>query len=104
MSSRVAKDTSNHPYVENYPPLREWLDKHDGRCMWQIPMQCEHARQDRSPPTAYIEMWMFPKSNEQLIIEVRSNKMGWNIYSSTTSHEIYETLADAERRLGIGQP
>jgi hypothetical protein len=28
-------DTSDKPWVSNYPPLRDWLDKHDARCQWQ---------------------------------------------------------------------
>lgn len=93
-------DTSNHPYVSNYPPLREWLDKHDARCMWQVPSQEKPSDAEYDwVPQAYIECWIV--GQRQCIIIVRGNKMGWEIYTDGNTPRIVETLADAERRLGI---
>ncbi len=98
----TTKDTSNHPYVSNYPPLRAWLDKHDARCMWQVPSQAPPSDPDEAygwVPQAYIECWIVGK--RPCIILVRGNKMGWEIYTDGNTIKIDETLADAERRLGI---
>lgn len=94
------RDTSEHPYVENYPPLKEWLDKHEARCIWQVPAQHESERA-RAYPTFYVELWLFPKTNRTAIIIVHSNKGGWDIHTPAGTNRVAETLEDAERRLGI---
>lgn len=99
-NTRKNPDAADMPYVENYPPLKEWLDKHDARCMWQVPMQCEHER-DGAPPTAYVEQYMFPKSNRMAIIFVHARRMGWDIYVASNDRKVDSTLEDAERRLGL---
>ena len=100
MSRRAKVDTSQMPYVSNYPPLQEWLDKHEARCTFQLPMQCEHDR-NGEPPTAYVEQYLFPKTNTLAIVLVHGRKMGWDIFISSNDHEIKSTLEDAERRLGL---
>lgn len=96
-------DTRNRPYVSNYPPLKEWLDKHEARCMWQIPMQCEHSYRDdgRDYPTAYVECWVFPKTHKLAVITIHAERHGWEIYTPGDSPKVVETLADAEKRLGL---
>lgn len=106
MSRRAKVDTSQMPYVSNYPPLQEWLDKHEARCMFQVPMQCVHDRGvdengRNEPPTAYVEQYLFPKTNTLAIVLVHGRKMGWDIFISSNDHEIKSTLEDAERRLGL---
>jgi hypothetical protein len=99
-NARKKVDTSDMPYVENYPPLKAWLDKHDARCMFQVPMQCEHGR-DGAPPTAYVEQYLFPRTNRFAVVVVQARKMGWDIYVSSNDPQINTTLEDAERRLGL---
>jgi hypothetical protein len=94
-------DTSEMPYVENYPALKAWLDKHDARCMWQVPMQCEHDRNPDQAPTAYVEQWLFPKTRRLAIILVHAHKHGWDIYAAKNDNDVAATLADAEARLGL---
>ncbi len=94
-------DTSNSPYVSSYPPLRDWLDKHDARCMWQTPR--EPKPYDVSydwEPQAYIECWMIA-GHQPFILTIHNNKMGWEIYTNGNTPKVSETLADAERRLGL---
>jgi len=98
-SKKIKVDTSQFPYVENYPPLRDWLKKHEARCMWQLPMQPEHGREE--PPTAYVEQWMFPKTSRMVVVVVYANKMGWDVFTSSNEHQIDATLEDAEERLGL---
>ncbi len=93
-------DTSNHPYVSNYPPLREWLDKHDARCMWQVPANEKPRDADYGlVPQAYIECWIVGR--RPCIIIVRGDKMGWELYTDADTPRIDDSLADAERRLGL---
>lgn len=100
MANKKKVDTSHMPYVSNYPPLQEWLDKHEARCMWQVPMQCEHDRHGE-PPTAYVELYEFPKTSRHAIVLIHGRKMGWDIFISSNDHQIKTTLEDAERRLGL---
>jgi len=93
-------DNSRKPWVSNYPPLREWLNKHDARCMWQVPSQERPNEADYDwVPQAYIECWIVGR--RPCIIVVRGDKMGWEIYTDGDTHRIDETLLDAERRLGL---
>lgn len=84
---------SDKPYISNYSPLKEWLDRIDARCMRQIPVG------DPKHPSAYLEMWM--AASRVFVVEVRSNKNGWNIYTGADTNRADETFADAEARLGI---
>lgn len=87
-------DTSNKPWISNYPPLQDWLNKIDARCQDQIPVG------GPVEPIAYLEKWGTP-NGRVFIVEVRANKMGWNIYTSTDDGTIQGTLQDAESRLGL---
>ena len=92
------KDTGKYPnraYVENYPPLHEWLRKHEARCNWQVPLGGEEPEN----PTAFIESWQVGRG--ELIVVVRANQFGWNIYTALPGNGIAESLADAEVRLGL---
>ena len=86
-------DNSNKPWVSNYPPLQEWLEKIGAHCVDQI------AIGDADAPIAYLEKWL--ANGQMLLVEVRSNGNGWNLYTAPQTLRIDETLADAERRLGI---
>jgi hypothetical protein len=81
-------DDSHKPYVSNYPPLQEWLEKHGASCLWQE-MSTSQA----------IEGWLV--GQVVAIIVVQSGLRGWDIYTPCRYTEIETTLADAERRLGL---
>lgn len=87
-----SKSNASKPWVSNYPPLKEWLDKIEARCVDQIPVN------GPIEPTAYLEKWGTP-NGRMFIIEVRANRMGWNIFTDCASNTIAETLADADRRI-----
>jgi hypothetical protein len=89
-----AEKNSRKPWVSNYPPLKAWLDKIDARCIDQIPVN------GPIEPTAYLEKWGTP-TGRMFIVEVRANRMGWNIFTATENGTIAATLEDAEQRLGM---
>lgn len=86
-------DNSNKPWVANYPPLDEWLKKHEARCNWQIPMG------DADNPVAYLESYMI--NGHEAIVIVRANRLGWEIFTSGDSNRVDLTMADADARLGL---
>lgn len=100
------QDTSNQPWVKNYPPLAAWLEKHQARCSWQLPVG------HQEPPRTSVECWLFSGTTDApgqkpyhtarlAIITIHCNKMGWEIYTPCASTEIVRTLRDAEARLGL---
>jgi hypothetical protein len=89
------RKTKDKPYVDNYPPLRDWLRKHEMRCDWQIPLG------DAEDPSVFVECYHAPRSAHPIIVCVNANGHGWNLYTPSASTKIDETLADAERRLGL---
>jgi hypothetical protein len=102
--SKDENENKDKSWVDNYPPLAEWLRKHEARCMWQVPMQCEHSSTQEAygHPMAYIECYMIPGERPRpFIVEVRANLGGWNIYTELDDNDIAATLEDVERRLGL---
>jgi hypothetical protein len=97
MGEKRTKDTGKYAaraYVENYPPLHEWLKKHEARCNWQVPIAGES-----SDPAAFVESWAVGRG--ELILVVRAHQHGWNIFTALPGNGIEESLADAEIRLGL---
>lgn len=93
-------DTSHKPWVSNYPPLKEWLDKHEARCMSQVPSHEKPRDADYDwTPQSYIEFWIV--NRRAVILVVRAHKMGWDIYTAADTPKVAETLLDAERRVGL---
>lgn len=88
------KDTRNKPWVSNYPPLKDWLDKINAWCIEQTPIG------NTQNPVAYWEKWCTP-NGRTFIVEVRYNALGWNVFTDSGSSMISETLDDAEIRLKI---
>ncbi len=74
--------------VESYPPLWEWLCKHDARCVWQT-----KADGNR------VEGWRVGRSI--VVITVYPKGDGWDLSTPLSSNNIEETLRDAEQRCGI---
>jgi len=98
MMPKKKESTQSRAYVANYPPLAAWLKKHEARCFWQLPLGGEP-----DDPTSYVEHYMFQKDRNigLAIVVVHRNGMGWEIYTPCTSHQIDDTLEDAEKRLGL---
>lgn len=83
----------NQPYISNYPPLADWLEKVNAICNWQL-------RRGVHPHSMMIENWTV--NGRIVLIEVYSNGHGWNIYTPNETIDIVKTLADVEKRCGLG--
>ncbi len=81
-------DPKDRPEIANYPALQTWLNVRNARCMSQTLEGLD-----------YIEFWLV--NGRILVIRVRPMRAGWDIYTASNSNDIVETLADADRRLGI---
>lgn len=93
----MTKDASKMPYLANYPAIRDWLYEHEFRCLWQ-------TSTDRKPLSATntaVEMWAAP-NGMVVIITVHPRGHGWDVFTTANDRNIAATLADAERRLGLG--
>lgn len=89
----VAGEMHAQPDIANYPPLQEWLQRVGARCLRQTPV-CEPGKR----PPAMLEHWAV--GGATFVIELRADKRGWDIFTSSPSTLIDATLEDAERRLG----
>jgi hypothetical protein len=83
-----SKNWKDEPYLDNYPPLKEWLRKIKANCV----------RQERFGPDM-IETWM--ANGRGFVLVIRARGHGWNIYTDCDDNGIEATLRDAEKRLGI---
>jgi hypothetical protein len=83
---------ADQPWVSNYPPLDEWLKENNAVCNWQL-----QRGERKSRPLVTVESWSI--NGYAFIIEVQSDRRGWNIYTSLPSNNITATLADALTRL-----
>lgn len=93
-------DTKDRPYVGNYPPLQEWLDKHGASCQWQVPMQAQPEDADSDwYPTAYVECWLV--NQRPVVLVIHAHRGGWQIYSALDSQLCAESFVDAEQRVGL---
>lgn len=79
---------ADRPYIENYPPLRDWLVRHQARCLSQ-----DAVGED------FWERWRI--GVRVVLVEVRAKKGGWDLWTACDSVKVEETFKDAERRLGI---
>lgn len=93
---KTKTDNTNKPWVDNYPVLQDWLRAIEARCFSQI-----RTGGDEENPTGYLETYLLPGNVRPFIVEVRANKMGWEIYTPCGSITTWETLEDANRRLGL---
>lgn len=87
---RNGREAADEPWISNYPPLDAWLKKHDARCMWQIPYG------DPERPQAYVECWRVGRGS--VVVVVRADNHGWDIYSNLNTNSVAESLDDAARR------
>lgn len=87
----MAKIT-DRAYIENYPELKTWLNKHNAICQQQVQYG------DLGNPS-YLELWRI--QDKSFVVQVYPNKIGWNIFTDFDANEIEATLVDAENRLGL---
>lgn len=87
----MSETNNDKPWIENYPPLRAWLDRHNARCLSQT-----------KDGDGFLERWLI--GTRICLIEVRPRNMGWNIYTDSDSPTIVATIRDAETRLGLTVP
>lgn len=85
--------TAQAPYVANYPELRDWLENHNARCVWQL------MRGEPDHHTQAVECWAIGKS--LAIVVVHADQHGWEIYTAPDTLRVDETLRDAEIRCGV---
>lgn len=82
--ARSASDKNiNQPWVSNYPPLAAWKKEHGAIGL----------KQTRMINGAYLEHWVL--NGHVLLVEVRPNQLGWEIYTALPSNDIQACLADA---------
>lgn len=84
------------PMLENYPPLKEWLDKHDARCVWQIDRENASYQHD-----VRVEQWIV--NGATVIIVLCAAKRGFDVYTACPALSIEASLLDAEKRVGLGE-
>ncbi len=89
----------DQPWVSNYPPLKSWLEKIEARCLQQTPVGVSSDDDDDASPMAYLETWL--ANGHVFLVEVRANRLGWNIYTCADTNATDATLFDASQRLGI---
>jgi hypothetical protein len=89
--SKCKIDTSQKPYVENYPALHEWLQKLEARCDWQLPIG------PAKEPHAYVEQWS-SHSCRPFVVIIYANNNGWNVFTDCADGRVDATLRDAEVR------
>ena len=68
--------TKDKPYVDNYPPLRDWLRNHEARCDWQV-----RIGGTEKDPTAFVESYSIPGAKCGVIVVVHAYGNGWNLYT-----------------------
>ncbi len=71
--------------VESYPPLWDWLVKHNARCCYQLKYGDNR-----------FEGWRV--GVQVVVIILYPNGMGWDLATMLNTNDIAETLADAEKR------
>lgn len=91
-------NNSEKPWVENYPQLEAWLNKHEACGMWEAVVGDieEYPRGAR-----IVRCYLFPRSARVTLVEVLGGGDGWNIWTDCADRKTESTFADAERRLGL---
>lgn len=82
-------------WVDNYPPLRDFLCEVEARCDWQLSL-------GEDGYAGYVEQWRTP-NGRTMIVTVRSCQNGWDIATPADTNSIAETLLDVRARLGLGE-
>lgn len=90
-------ENKDQPWIENYPPLREFLRIHDARCDWQ-----HVSAGTKSNPLGYVEQWRFPNGRTCIVV-VHGRQHGWEVATGIDSNDVAETLGDLAVRCGLAQ-
>lgn len=88
------KENADQPWLENYPPLKEWIDKHGHSCMWDA----------KTSGDCRVEAWLVQPELSLVILTIRPFRRGWDLFTSCQSNNIAETIRDANVRCGIVKP
>lgn len=83
------------PEVSDYPPLLEWLNKHNAQCAWYL----SDWETGTKKPVRHIEAWIV--RGAIVLVELLSDKRGWNLYTAPNTNDIAKTFLDAEERCGL---
>ena len=86
-------EDKDQPWVENYPPLRDFLREINARCDWQVKLPYYGG--------AFAEQWRAP-GGIQFIIVVLGQQHGWEIYTPTFKQKAVDTIEDARKRIFAG--
>lgn len=81
------QDYSNTPMISNYPALDAWLQKVNGRCLFQ----------EESSPDRRVEGWSI--NGALVVIILYAQKRGFHVLTEPNTISIEATFADAERRI-----
>lgn len=90
------RPVEDEPFTDNYPALRDWLRKINAQCITQ-----EVVAGTKAKPSTYFEAWRAPGAKVIVYLLVHDNKRGWDIATPADSNNVDESLADAERRMGL---
>lgn len=85
------RDSKDEPYVENYAPLKAWLNHHNAVCVWQIPYGGTKAK-----PMSYLECYRVGRG--LVIVQIFENLHGWEIYTTSCDNDVAASLRDATVR------
>lgn len=87
---------SHFQSVNQYKPLKEWLDLHDAVWVWT-------AIPSTNPHGPVIEGWRVGSAIVHVILHAdRSYEPGgWDLAATPTTIKIDETFADIEARIGL---
>jgi hypothetical protein len=80
----------NTKTARDYPHLSAWLDRHNGRQLWVA----------ETPHGNRIEAWQM-HGGRGILVEIHPGGHGWDLWTNADTIQIDETLADAERRVGL---
>ena len=89
--------------VGNFPKLDEWLSKHRARCMWSA----RPAPDKKLDPV--VQCWLLNGHIVVVVMHPRNphtgSTGGWAVFTEAGRYtlNIEETLAEAEKNLGVGQ-
>ncbi len=76
------------PTVVDFPPLDAWLRKHNAKWLW-----CADTHH------ATVQTWEI--NGRIFLILLYTVAPAWDIFTSHDGNGVYESLLDADRRLGI---
>lgn len=83
------------PEISDYPPLLEWLNKHDAKCLWYV----SDWERGVKKPLRHVEAWLV--RGALVLVVLYAERRGWHIYTEANTTDIAAQFADVERRIRI---